>query len=485
MTRFISTAIPYVNAKPHIGFALELFLADSLARAARIQNGKVFFLCGTDDHSLKNAIAAEQAGVSTQTFVDANAHHFVNLNDGLGISNDDFLRTSADVRHRSAVEKLWRACANNGDIYSAHYEGWYCVGCEQFIEAKDETDVPFCAEHKATLELVQECNYFFRLSRYQERLCKWLDEGDIRISPQHRHNETRRFLDKPLQDLSISRSVERARGWGIPVPDDPSQVVYVWFDALANYISALCYGESESKYYEKYWNNADRVQHVIGKGVTRFHAIYWPAILCSAGLRLPTDLFVHGYITLEGEKISKSLGNTIDPLLACNFRGLEALRYYLLRHVGCHNDGDFTWARLETVYETELANQLGNLLSREVTLSNRHGIEAKASSVLAGDLAERCLNSVLDCNPQIALRDIWQVIAAANAYTSAQAPWKLAKVGQHAQLADVLGELRAALHEIGLALAPLLPSTSTSLLQALAATESKVSPLFPRHGNSG
>lgn len=483
MTRFISTAIPYVNAKPHIGFALELFLADSVARAARLQQEQVFFLSGTDDHSLKNAIAAEAAGVSTAEFVQTNASRFEALGTGLGISNDDFISTSSDPRHRPAVVKLWRACERNGDIYSAHYEGWYCVGCEQFIDTDGER-APTCGEHNSPLELVQERNYFFRLSRYQQRLRQWLDNGEIQIAPRHRHNEVRRFLEVPLQDLSISRSVERARDWGIPVPGDPSQVIYVWFDALANYISALGYGDAGRQIYNQYWEQSNRIQHVIGKGVTRFHAVYWPAILCSAGLRLPTDILVHGYITQDGEKISKSLGNTIDPLEARNRCGLEAFRYYLLRHVGSYHDGDFSWARLDAVYKSELANQLGNLVSRVVTLSRRHDIKATAHSRLAGDLVTHCLQKVLDYNPQSALREIWKVVSAANAYTSTRAPWQLAKESEYEQLTEVLGELLAALHAIGLALAPLLPQTSASLLEALEAPDIKLNALFPRSGKS-
>ena len=479
MTRFISTAIPYVNSKPHIGFALELFLADSVARAARQRREDVFFLSGSDDNSLKNALAAEQAGVPTQAFVDANAERFAQLCDELDISNDDFLRTSTDSRHRPAVEALWQACADNGDIYTAPYEGWYCVGCEQFFDASD-AEVPTCPEHKAPLERICEHNYFFRLGRYQTQLRDWLDQGTIRITPTHRHNEVRRFLEEPLKDLSISRSVERARGWGIPVPGDPSQVVYVWFDALANYVSALGYPDNTPA-LERHWQHASRVQHVIGKGVTRFHAVYWPAILCSAGLRLPTDIFVHGYITLDGEKISKSAGNAVEPCAARDAWGLDALRYYLLRHVGSHHDGDFTWERLWAAYETELANQLGNLLSRVVTLSRRHRIGANARSELAADLVERSLDLTLAFNPQQALREIWSVIITANAYVSEQAPWQLAKDGDHERLRDVLGELCAALRAIGQALAPLLPHTSERLLASLTATEGKPAPLFPRH----
>jgi methionyl-tRNA synthetase len=302
--RFISTAIPYVNAAPHIGFALELLLADVLARYERQQGRRPYFLSGTDDNSLKSALAAGQAGLSTPAFVAAHAGEFRALKPLLNISYDDFLSTSTDPRHAPAVEKLWRACALNGDIYTGRYEGLYCVGCEQFY-APQELPNGLCPEHGSEPDRVSEHNYFFRLSRYQDALVGLIRNGEIAIRPAHRKNEVLAFLEQPLADLSISRSVDRARGWGLPVPDDASQIIYVWFDALANYVSALGYAGEEAR-FQTYWTNAKRITHVIGKGVTRFHAVYWPAFLLSAGVRLPTEILVHGYITAEGEKISKT-----------------------------------------------------------------------------------------------------------------------------------------------------------------------------------
>ncbi len=477
MNRFVSTAIPYVNARPHIGFALELILADSVARASRGQKESVYLLTGSDENSLKNALAAFAINQPVRSFVDCSATRFAELCPQLGISNDDFLRTSADPRHRPAVEALWRACYAAGDIYSADYEGWYCVGCEAFIDSADGSR-PSCDEHPKPLERVQERNYFFRLSRYQQALIDWLDRGELQINPVHRRNEIRAFLNEPLKDLSISRSVARAHGWGIRVPDDPQQVISVWFDALANYISALGYGSGDSATFQARWFDTDLVQHVVGKGVTRFHAVYWPAILASAGLFRPLQLLVHGYVTLGGDKISKSAGNHIDPVAVCDAYGVDALRYYLLRHVGSEQDGDFTWQRLHDVYEHELANQLGNLVSRVVTLSRRHPINPRNHSELAGDLKQRSADLVLRFAPHRALRDIWEVVAAANAYASAQAPWQLIKQERAIEASAVLGELIATLRSIGEALAPLLPTTSERLLHSLRAADSE--PLFPR-----
>lgn len=309
--RYITTAIPYVNSKPHLGFAMELVQTDVMARHWRHRGHEVRFLSGTDDNSLKNAIAAEAEGVPTHELVDRNAAAFHGLRDPLQLSFDDFIRTSSDPRHKVGVDRLWKATDACGDLYRKDFEGLYCVGCEQFY-SESELVNGLCPEHLTAPELVSEENWFFKLSRYEDQLRELIESGRLRIEPESRRNEVLSFIKGGLQDFSISRSTERARGWGIEVPGDPSQVVYVWWDALGNYITALDYG-TDGENYHHWWTNADERAHVIGKGIVRFHAVYWPAMLLSAGQPLPTTIFVHDYLTVEGRKLGKSLGNAIDP----------------------------------------------------------------------------------------------------------------------------------------------------------------------------
>jgi methionyl-tRNA synthetase len=477
--QFISTAIPYVNASPHIGFALELILADVVCRHRR-QRGETFFLSGTDDNSLKNALAAERAAVTTEQLVATYTKEFHQLRDVLNITYDDFLSTSTDPRHAPAVRKLWERCRQNGDIFEGRYDGLYCVACEQFCTPEELQD-GVCPEHGTAPERVAERNYFFRLSRYQDELFGLIDRDELAIRPAQKKNEVLAFLSRPLRDLSVSRSSQRARGWGIPVPDDESQIVYVWFDALANYISALGYAAT-SRAFRTFWTDADSITHVIGKGVTRFHAVYWPAILLSAGLRPPTEILVHGYVTVEGKKISKSTGNTVSPTEAERRHGADALRYYLLRHIGSQRDGDFSWSRFDAVYEHDLANDLGNLVSRTVALGGRYGPPASTSCTLAPDLAEIVASHVESFELDRALDAIWRVVSATNAYVNESEPWTLVKQQNECAFREVLGELYGTLTAIGEVLRPFLPETSERLLCALASS-SQVT-LFPKKGST-
>ena len=312
MTSYVTTTIPYVNARPHLGFVLELVQADVLARHRRVRGDAVRLLTGTDDNSLKNVLAAQAEGVPTARLVDRNAAAFAALHRPLSLSFDDFIRTSRDPRHRPGVERLWQACAASGDLYRKHYAGLYCVGCEQFYPPA-ELPGGRCPEHGTEPTAVAEENWFFRLSRYQERLSDLVSGGTLRIEPAARRNEVLAFIAGGLTDFSISRSARRAHGWGIPVPGDPDQVVYVWWDALGNYLSALDYGVDGPDYH-RWWVAADRRVHLVGKGVVRFHAVYWPAMLLSAGVPLPTDILVHDYLTVAGQRLSKSAGNGVDPL---------------------------------------------------------------------------------------------------------------------------------------------------------------------------
>src|SRR6266700_2694951 len=373
MTRshvYITTTIPYVNARPHLGHALEFVQADVLARHYRRRGNLVRFQTGTDDNSLKNVLAAEAAGVRVQDFVDANAAAFVALVGPLSLSVDDVIRTSGDPRHRAGVERLWQACADAGDLYRKFYEGLYCVGCEAFYAAS-ELDGGRCPEHGVRPRLVAEENWFFRLSRYEGRLRDEITAGRLRIEPAGRRNEVLGFIAGGLADFSVSRSTARAHGWGIPVPGDPGQVIYVWWDALGNYVTALGYGTDEANLH-RWWTGAGRRIHVLGKGVLRFHAVYWPAILASAGLPLPTEILVHDYLTVEGRKISKSAGTPVDPAALAADYGTDALRWWLLRDVPRIGDTDFTRERLVSRVNDELVNGIGNLVNRVLAMVGRY-----------------------------------------------------------------------------------------------------------------
>jgi methionyl-tRNA synthetase len=367
---YVTVAIPYVNATPHLGYAYELVQADVFARARRLAGDDVRFLGGTDDYALKNVLAAEAAGVPTADFVDAHAARFEALAGPLDLSFDDFIRTSADPRHRPAVERLWLACAANGDLYQREYAGDYCVGCEQFYEAADTVDGR-CPEHRTLLERVVEENWFFRLSAYQDHLERLIGSGTLAVHPEPFREEVLSFVRRGLKDLSVSRSVRRARGWGIGVPGDPSQVIYVWFDALANYISALGFGADDSPDYRRWWVESDDRVHVVGKGILRFHAVYWPAFLASAGQPPPTRIQVHPYLTAGGAKLAKSNGNVVDPLQVAADYGADALRWWFARDVTAVADTDYTPERLIARANEDLANGLGNVTNRIVTLVHR------------------------------------------------------------------------------------------------------------------
>jgi methionyl-tRNA synthetase len=519
--RYITTAIPYVNAAPHLGFALEMVQADTLARFYRLRGDDVRFQTGTDENSIKNVQAADEAGVPVWELVERNAARFLSLKKSLDLSFDDFIRTSTDIRHTRGAERLWQACSDNGDVYKRPYRGLYCTGCEQFYKPS-ELHEGRCPEHGTVPDEIQEENWFFRLSRYRHQLRALYARGEIEIIPQSRRNEVFAWIDGELEDFSISRSARRARGWGITVPGDPDQVIYVWFDALGNYITGLGYG-TDAALLPRFWTGATSREHVIGKGITRFHAVYWPAMLLSAGLPVPTRILVHGYVTIEGRKIGKSAGNAIDPIPLAKGFGIDALRYYLLRHIRSTGDGDFSPERLRQAYESELAGQLGNLAHRVLSMVERYcdGVVPAPPEGLFED--DRLLRAAAGLPETVAghlrvfafdraLDAIWAFIAQANRYVSDERPWALAKqaavapgpkegAALTASLHGCLFSLAVALHTIAHATAPLLPGSSLRLASKLgrsagynppkpasALIGSRVAagvPLFPRAIDTG
>lgn len=472
---FITTAIPYVNSTPHIGFALEIVQTDSFARYHRLRGDDTWFLTGTDENALKNVQAAEKEGISTRELVDRNSRRFQDLRGYLDLSFDQFIRTAADPLHAEGAEKLWRAVEDAGDIYKKYYSGLYCVGCEQYYN-ESELINGLCPEHGTRPDLIEEENYFFRLSRYGEQLYDLISSDRYRVIPETRKNEVLSFISRGLQDFSVSRSQQRAKGWGIPVPGDPSQVIYVWFDALTNYITALDYAHHGSL-YQRYWvENPHRV-HTIGKGVIRFHAIYWPAMLLSAKVPLPQTLFVHGYINIGGTKMSKSLGNVVDPVAIVDEYGTDAVRYYLLRGVSPTGDSSFTVEQFESRYNADLANDLGNLLNRTVSMIGRYregAIPAPGGQTplehsvqeVAARAPEAVTRAMDEYDPQSALNAVWELVSRTNKYVEESAPWTLAKQARGGdaeadnRLSTSLYTLCEALRVIAALLEPFIPSTA-------------------------
>ena len=519
---YLSTTIPYVNARAHLGHALELVQADVLARHHRRIGDEVRLQSGTDDNSLTNVLAAEAEGISTRDLVHRNSTAFAGLREHLSLSLDDFIRTSSDPRHRPGVERLWRACEASGDLYRRSYAGLYCVRCEQFY-TEAELAAGNCPEHGIPPQLIEEENWFFRLSRYADQLRAAIESGRLRIEPAGRRNEVLGFIAGGLADFSVSRSVQRARGWGIPVPGDPSQVIYVWWDALGNYITSLRYG-SGGPDYQRWWAGADRRVHLVGKGVLRFHAVYWPAILLSAGEPLPTEIFVHDYLTVDGAKISKSAGTaaTSDPVQLTGTYGTDAVRWWLLRDVPRAGDVDFTTDRLVARANADLANGLGNLISRVLTLvhSSRAGIvrpcavpagtsrwlavaggpggsgaapdwpKDAAGLLAAVEQAPGAVRAALArFDFRTATAGVWAIVEAANRYVEVTEPWHLARAERAGdsvskeRLDAVLGALVAACQVLAAEIWPFLPDLAARIAAACddsAGALPAPRPIFPR-----
>lgn len=469
---YITTAIDYVNAAPHVGHAVEKTLTDVVARYHRLTGEETYFLTGSDENSLKNVQAAEKAGRETGEFVSENAEAFKALAQSLDLSFDQFIRTT-EARHFAGAQKMW-AAFNPDDLYKKKYRGLYCVGCEEFKNEKDLVEGK-CPDHQKEPEVVEEENWFFKLSNYQDKLLSLIESNTLQVFPEYRKNEVVSFIKMGLEDFSISRSVARARNWGVPVPGDESQIMYVWVDALSNYITALDY-DSDGERYQKYWGSDGERVHVIGKGILRFHAIYWPAMLLSAHLPLPTTIYAHEYLTINGQKMSKSLGNVIYPdELVAKF-GIDGTRYLLLTALPYSKDGDLSWEKMTEKYNADLANGLGNLVSRIIKLSEKLTVEKYAITVSEDGVLGALQPFFTKYDLSGTLTHIWTGVQTLNEYLGKEEPWKLESGSE--KFVEVMQYARHQLALIGAEVEPFMPSTSEKI--RLALSSGKVEPIFLR-----
>lgn len=458
---YVTTPIYYVNDKPHIGHAYATIAADALARYRRMLGDDVFFLTGTDDNAQKNVEAAAAVKEDVYDYVDRMSAVWRLTWDELGISNDDFIRTT-EPRHRAAVEQFWKAVEAKGDIYKGTYKGLYCVGCEAFYTESELVDGK-CPLHNRVPEILEEENYFFRLSKYRGSLLQHISDHPEFVQPESRRHEVTNYIKDHLNDISISRP---NKGWGISVPVDDAHVIYVWFDALINYLTAVGYGTDQAG-FERRWPAS---VHIVGKDIIKFHCALWPAMLLSAGLSLPEHIFAHGFFTLDGQKISKSLGNAIDPKDLVETYGLDSLRYFLLREIPFGGDGDFSIERIAARYDADLASGLGNLVSRVVTLAAGQP-ELQPTQALAPAFTEvwqRYHEAWQRFAPHQALDEVWRALTLCDRYLEEKKPWALKKdPTRQVELREILGTSVEALRQVAWLLVPLLPETSAKIFTAL------------------
>jgi methionyl-tRNA synthetase len=472
---YVTSPIYYVNDIPHIGHAYTSLACDVLARFHRLESHQVRFLTGTDEHGQKVEKSASNANLTPQEFTDKLSERFRHLSVAMGLSNDDFIRTT-EPRHIEAVKNFWNKLKANGHIYESTYAGWYAVRDEAFYNEDEIVDGK--APTGATVEWVEEPSYFFNLSKWQDKLLEFYDKNPDFIQPTSRRNEVISFVKSGLEDLSISRT---SFSWGIKVPGDDKHVIYVWLDALTNYISALGYPDLDNKLYKQFW---PANVHIVGKDILRFHAVYWPAFLMAANLEPPRKIFAHGWWTNEGQKISKSLGNVIDPLKLVEEFGLDQVRYFLLREVPFGNDGNFACSNLINRINAELANNIGNLIQRvlnmvyknceqkvpDYTLSGTNSIEALYQEEHLLQQAEVLLNVIrrpfANLEFHLVLESIVNLATAANIYIDQQTPWSLAKTDVN-KMYRVLYVLAETIRYIGIALQPFVPESADLILSQL------------------
>ncbi|MBU0705858.1 class I tRNA ligase family protein [Patescibacteria group bacterium] len=464
---YITTAIAYVNAPPHLGHALEFIQADAIARYKRLMGLDTYFLTGTDEHGVKIVNTAKNKGVEIRALVDKNAEHFKALKGLLELSYDDFIQTTDRERHWPACQKLWKKLVEKDDIYKKEYEGLYCEGCETFMKETELQDGN-CPIHKRPPAPLKEENYFFRLSRYSDRIVELIENGTLKLLPENRQTEFLNVAKDGLHDVSFSRPRD-VLSWGVDVPDDESQVMYVWCDALTNYISALGYAD-EGALYKKYWP-AD--VHVIGKDIVRFHAGIWIGMLLSADVPLPKSILIHGFITHNGDKMSKTLGNVVDPVGMAERYGPDALRYYLLREIPTGRDGDFSDQLFVERYNSDLANNLGNLVNRVHTLITRNQINEFAFDrhfelykKKVDETWKKYVEDMDHFNLHEAIFHIWRLVDFANKMMEEEKPWSLVKSDSEKGRA-VLSNLLEVLRHISILISPFIPETSQKIRKQL------------------
>jgi methionyl-tRNA synthetase len=468
MAYYVTTPIYYVNAEPHLGHAYTTIGADILARHMRQRGEDVFFLTGTDEHGEPVAQAAEREGVAPRELADRNAQRFKDLMPRLEVSNDFFIRTT-DPEHERHVQDFVQRLYDNGHVYAGTYEGWYCPRCADFKTEPEMGPDHTCLIHHIPLDREREDNWFFRLSAFQEPLERLYAEREDWVLPRIRFNEARAFIEQGLQDVSLSRA---RLTWGVPVPWDPSQVIYVWIDALLNYVTALRYARDGEDLFDRFWPPSFQV---MGKDILKFHAVIWPAMLMAADYELPEHLFIHGYLLMEGEKMSKSLGNVLDPFAVMEQYGTDALRYYCFRDVQFGHDGSVSTTGFEARYESELANEYGNLASRTLAMIERYrdGVvpESDPDAAIATDfdgLAAEVAALLDRAELTAALDRIWQRVRRLNRYVEERAPWQLARdPSQASELDRTLYSLAEGLRVVTVLLHPYMPASTRKALGAL------------------
>jgi methionyl-tRNA synthetase len=471
MSYYVTTPIYYVNAEPHLGHAYTTIAADVLARHMRQRGEDVFFLTGTDEHGEPVAQAAERQGLTPRELADRNAPRFEHLSERLDITNDFFIRTS-DPRHEAKVQEVLQRVYDAGYVHKGLYEGWYCPRCADFKTDAEIEEGNLCAIHHIPLTWESEENYFFELSKFQEPLEQLYADRPDWVAPRIRYNEALSFIQQGLNDVSLTRG---KLTWGVQVPWDPAHVFYVWFDALLNYYTALSFAREGEDLTDRFWPP----NHIIAKDILKFHAVYWPALLMAADIEVPKKIYIHGYLLFDEKKMSKSLGNVIDPFEVADVFGVDALRYYVLREVSFGQDGSVSPGGVETRYTTELANEYGNLASRTLNMIGRFRDGAVPDGELPAelggafdDLAERVCARLDDFDVTGGLEEVWAVVRRLNQYVQDEEPWKLAKDDAAADRLDsVLYGLAEGLRVVSVLLHPYMPSSTTRLLTALGSED--------------